>query len=178
MSAPFSNPRENVLQLGLRQGMKVGDFGAGSGHYTHALSAIVEPDGKVYAIDIQEDVLKHLKLNARERHLHAIETVWGDVEKPGGTKLRDGFLDAVVVANILFQADDAAGLVAEVKRTLKPGGKLLVIDWAGSYGGMGPSPDRVVTEHKAEELFIGGGFHKVKSFRAGPHHYGIVFNSP
>ena len=58
------------------------------------------------------------------------------------------------------------------------GGKLMVIDWAGSYGGMGPASEKVVTEHEAEALFINGGFHKMKSFRAGPHHYGILFTTP
>ena len=178
MNAAFSNPRENVLQLGLREGMKVGDFGTGSGHYARAAAAIVAPGGKVYAIDVQEDILKHLKLNTHEHHQGAIETVWGDIEQPGGTHLRDGILDAAILANALFQVGDRDGLLAELLRTLKPGGKLLVVDWAGSYGGMGPVPEKVVTEHEAEAFFINGGFHKAKSFRAGPHHYGILFTAP
>ena len=178
MNAAFSDPREVVLQMGLRAGMKVGDFGAGSGHYSRAAAAIVEPSGRVYAIDVQEDVLKHLKLNTHERHHSTIETVWGDIERLGGTHLKDASLDAAIVANVLFQLDDRAGLLAELRRTLKPGGKLLVVDWAGSYGGMGPAPERVVPEHEAEALFIEDGFHKEKSLRAGPHHYGIVFTRP
>ncbi|HVM58896.1 MAG TPA: class I SAM-dependent methyltransferase [Candidatus Paceibacterota bacterium] len=178
MSSAFSDPRENLLQLGLHEGAKVGDFGAGSGHYARAAAAIVGGDGKVYAVDVQEDILKHLKLNSHERHQHIIDTVWGDIEKLGGSRLREHSLDAVILANTLFQVHDVNGLLAEIKRVLKPGGKLLVIDWAGSYGGMGPAPERVVSEHKAEELFISGGFHKVKSFRGGPHHYAIVFSVP
>ena len=96
----------------------------------------------------------------------------------GGTKLRDDVLDAVIASNILFQVDDRKALATEAKRVLREDGKLLLIDWAGSYGGLGPPADRVVPEHAAEELFITAGFHKVKSFRAGPHHYGIVFTSP
>ena len=178
MSAPFSSPRENVLQVGLREGMKVGDFGAGSGHYSRAAAAIVGHGGKVYAVDVQEDILKHLKLNTHERHEHIIETVWGDIEKPGGTHLRDASLDAVLVANVLFQVENRFALLNEIKRVLKPGGKLMLVDWAGSYGGMGPVPEKVVTEHEAEAFFINGGFHKAKSFRAGPHHYGILFTAP
>lgn len=178
MTAHFSNPRENVVQLGLREGMKVGDFGAGSGHYARVASTLVGDTGRVYAVDVQEDVLKHLKLNSLEHHRRNIESVWGNIEKPGGTRLRDQSLDAVVAANVLFQLDDREGLVAEIKRTLAPSGKLLVVDWAGSYGGMGPAKEQLVPEHKAEELFITGGFYKQKSFRAGPHHYGIIFTAP
>lgn len=177
MSAPFSDPRENVLQMGLREGMKVGDFGAGSGHYARAAAAVVGRSGRVYAIDVQEDVLKHLMLNTHEQHQRTIEALWGDIEKPGGTHLRDQSLDAAILANTFFQVNDRGGLLREMKRVLKPEGKLLVVDWAGSYGGMGPTPERVVAEHAAESFFIEGGFHKMKSFRAGPHHYGIVFSA-
>ena len=178
MTAHFSSPHENVLQLGLREGMKVADFGAGSGHYARAAAAIVGHSGKVYAIDVQEEVLKHLKLNSHEHHQRIIETIWGDIEKLGGTHLRDASLDAVILGNTLFQIDNRDGLLAEMKRVLKSGGKFMLIDWAGSYGGMGPMPGRVVPEHEAEAFFINGGFHKVKSFRAGPHHYGVIFTAP
>ena len=178
MTAHFSSPHENVLQLGLREGMKVGDFGAGSGHYARAAAAIVGHSGKVYAIDVQEDILKHLKLNTHDRHKSVIDSVWGDIEKLGGTHLRDASLDAVILANTLFQIENRDGLLAETKRVLKSGGKLMLIDWAGSYGGIGPAPEQVIPEHSAEAFFISGGFHKVKSFRAGPHHYGVIFTAP
>lgn len=178
MSASFSSPHENVLQLGLREGMKVGDLGAGSGHYARAAAAIVGNDGKVYAIDVQEDVLKHLKLNTHEHHQRIIDTIWGDIEKPGGTHLRDASLDAVILANTFFQIENRFGLLGEIKRVLKSSGKLMLVDWAGSYGGIGPVPEKVVTEHETEAFFINGGFHKMKSFRAGPHHYGIIFTAP
>ena len=178
MTAHFSSPRENVLQLGLHEGMKVADLGAGSGHYARAAAASVGPSGKVYAIDVQEDVLKHLKLNSHAHHQGIIETVWGDIEKSGGTHLRDTSLDAAILANALFQVENRFGLLGEIKRVLKAGGMLMVVDWAGSYGGMGPTPEKVVPEHEAEAFFINGGFHKVKSFRAGPHHYGVIFTSP
>src|ERR1035437_3439674 len=178
MTAHFSSPQENILQIGLHEGMKVGDFGAGSGHYARAAAAIVGHSGKVYAIDVQEDILKHIKLNTHELHQHIIETIWGDVEKPGGTHLRDSSLDAILLANTLFQIENRSGLLSEIQRVLKSGGKLMVVDWAGSYGGIGPAQENVVSEHEAEAFFINGGFHKVKSFRAGPHHYGILFTAP
>ncbi len=178
MSANFSSPREVVLQMGLVEGMRVGDFGAGTGHYSRAMAPIVGHSGKVYAVDIQQDILTHVKRNTHTHHESIITTVWGDIEKVGGTHLRDASLDAVVLANTLFQVTSRDTLFTELRRVLKPGGKLLVVDWAGSYGGMGPAPEQVISEHKAEDLVIGAGFHKVKSFRAGAHHYGILFSTP
>jgi len=178
MPASFADPRSNVLQLGLRDGMRIADLGAGSGHYTMAAAAAIGSEGRVYAVDIQQDVLAHLMDSARRMNLRNVEAVWGNFEKLGGTKLRDQILDAAILSNVLFQVEHHLGALDELKRILKPGGKLLVIDWAGSYAGMGPAPDHVVSEHKAEELFITAGFHKAKDFRAGPHHYGIVFTKP
>jgi ubiquinone/menaquinone biosynthesis C-methylase UbiE len=178
MHARFADPRENLLQLPVREGMKVADFGAGSGHYAFAAAAAVGESGKVYAIDIQREVAAHLRGLARAQRRRNLEALWGDVEKPGGSGLRDASVDAVIVSNVLFQTPHTAGLLAEAKRVLKPGGRLLAIDWAGAYGGMGPAAHLVFSEHQAEQLFIGGGFHKLKSIAAGPHHYGIIFAAP
>ena len=174
----FSDPRSCVLQLGLRDGMKVADLGAGVGHYGNAAAAMVGIDGKVYLVDIQEDVLKHAVANAHQTKHRNVEGVWGDIERVGGTKLKDASMDAAILANVLFQVEHKDVLVKEVMRVVKPQGKLLVVDWAGAYGGIGPLPEHVVTEHAAEELFIAAGFHKQKDFRAGAYHYAIVFTRP
>ncbi len=174
----FSDPRSNILQMGIREGMQIADLGAGSGHYAIAAAAAIGRDGKVYAIDVQEEILKHLLDTAHRTGHRTIETIWGNVEKPGGTKLRPNSMDAVLCCNLLFQVEHKESLVSEIERILKPGGKVLVIDWSGAYGGMGPHPEHVVTEHAAEILFISTGFYKVKNFRAGAHHYGVVFEKP
>lgn len=174
----FADPKTNALQLGVRPGQRVADLGTGSGHYALALAHVVGAEGKVYAIDVQEDVLARLRNDAKHHKVKNIETVWGDIEKPGGTKLKDESMDAVVLSNTLFQLEDKQAAVTEVQRILKSGGKALVVDWAGAYDGLGPHADSVVPEHAAEELFIGAGFHKAKGFRGGPHHYAIVFTRP
>jgi ubiquinone/menaquinone biosynthesis C-methylase UbiE len=174
----FADPTKNVLQMGLTDGMKVADLGTGSGHYALAVAGIVGPAGQIYAIDVQEDVLKHVRDAAALRKCKNLETIWGDFERPGGTKLRDQVIDAAILSNTLFQLREREAAVAEIQRILKPSGKLLVADWAGSYGGIGPDDELVVPEHVAEELFITAGFYKVKSYRAGPHHYSILFTHP
>lgn len=174
----FNDPTANILQMGLREGMKVADLGAGSGHYAVAAGNIVGKQGRVYAVDVQEDILKHIKDRAADRNLSNVDTVWGNIEKPGGTKLRDQSIDAVILSNTLFQLEQKEAVVAEIKRILKSEGKLLVVDWAGAYGGLGPHPEHVVPEPEAEKLFIDAGFHKAKAFRGGPHHYSLLFTAP
>lgn len=174
----FSDPKTNVLQVGLRDGMRVADLGAGSGHYALAAAAAIGHSGKVFAVDVQEDVMRHMLDSAKLKGIRNIETVWGNVEKKGGTKLQPESIDVVLCCNLLFQIEHKESFLEEVSRILKHGGKVLIIDWAGAYGGIGPSPMHVVSEHTAEALFIEHGYSKVKNFRAGAHHYGIVCEKP
>lgn len=174
----FLNPKDTVLQMGLREGMKVADLGVGSGHYAVVASHLVGETGRVYAIDIQEDILLRLKDDLRRLGRKNVDTVWGNIEKTGGTKLKDHAVDAVILSNVLFQLDEKDKAIAEVKRILAPQGKLLVVDWAGAYEGAGPEHERVVREHDAERMFIDAGFYKVKAFHTGAHHYSILFQAP
>lgn len=171
----FSNPENNIKFLSLKEGDVVADFGSGVGHYVLPISEEVGESGKVYAVDIQKDLLAKLNKECTERHLTNIEMVWGNVEKVGGSKLRNGSLDVLVASNILFQVEDKKSFVKECSRTLKNGGKLLVVDWSESFGGIGPQTKDVVSENFAEEIFTSEGFLLKESIPAGAHHYGLLF---
>jgi ubiquinone/menaquinone biosynthesis C-methylase UbiE len=170
----FTKPEKCIVQLNLREGMKVADFGAGAGFYTRALSNCVGNTGKVYAIEIQKDLIKKLESEIKDWKASNIDCIWGDVEKKGGTKIADHILDAVVVSNLLFQVEDILGLVDEVKRVLKNGGHVLLIDWE-SKEDVNLLPRNFVTEDKAKEFFQSRGFKFVENISVGPHHYGIIF---
>jgi len=170
----FAAPRQNVAQFELREGMAVADLGAGSGHYTLAAAKKVGESGRVYAVEVQKDLLARIKSLAQAEHIRNVEVIWGDVEERGGVKLKDGSVDAVIISNILFQAENKKGLIEEALRILKSGGRALVIDWIESYGGMGPSPDDIVSSDEARQLCEEGGFIFEKEFSAGAHHYGFI----
>lgn len=171
----FTNPEQNILHLGLKEGMRVADFGAGTGFYSKAMSLKVGYTGKVYAIEVQKDLVKKLESEIKRWGISNIECIWGDIERRGGTKISDHSMDAVVVSNVLFQAEDKLGLVDEVKRVLKKGGNVLLIDWSDSFGGMGPAKEHVVTESMTKELFEKRGFKFEENISVGMHHYGIIF---
>lgn len=171
----FADPEHIVAQVDLQSGSHVADFGAGSGAFTLAAARAAGDRGRVYAVDVQKELLDRLKNAAREERLHNIEAIWGDVERLGGTHLKPGSVDAVIVANTLFQVEDREGLAAEAARILKSRGKLLLVDWSESFGGMGPQPEHVVTERSARELFERRGFTFIKTVEAGAHHYGMMF---
>ncbi|MCK5060079.1 MAG: methyltransferase domain-containing protein [Candidatus Pacebacteria bacterium] len=171
----FSDPEKNVANFGLMPGMRVADLGSGSGFYSLAAGKIVGEKGRVYAVDVQKDLLAKLKNEAENIYKKNIETIWGNIEKPGGSGLHDNFVDAVFLSNVLFQTPDKAGLVKEARRILKPKGRVLVIDWTSSFENMGPTPENVLTSERAQEIFEEIGFALDRRMPAGAHHYGLIF---
>lgn len=171
----FSNPMHNVRRLGLREGMHVADFGTGSGAYTLALAEAVGTSGKVYAVDVQRDLLTRVQNEVTQKGYENVEIVWGDIENAEGARIRDTALDAVVLSNTLFQLQNKITAVKEAWRVLKPGGILAVIDWSDSFGGMGPARNAVITQAEATLLCTDNGFAFKREFPAGDHHYGLLF---
>ncbi|HEY0908557.1 MAG TPA: class I SAM-dependent methyltransferase [Candidatus Paceibacterota bacterium] len=171
----FSDPDHNIAQFGLSDGMVVADMGAGSGFYTLAAARVVAPHGKVYAIDVQRDMLDRLKKEANRLHLRNIDVLSGDLEKLGGSKIREASCDAVIASNILFMLDDKKSFLLEARRVLKTGGKMLLVDWSASFSGMGPHHGHVVYKDDAHKLAVAAGFTYEKEIHAGAHHYGIIF---
>lgn len=174
----FSHPEKNIAQLGLREGDHVADLGAGVGFYALEAGKIVGTSGLVYAVEVQKDLLDRLDRDMKDKGVHNVKVIWGDIEHVNGTRLRENSMDAVLVCNILFQVHDRAGFMSEVKRILKPGGIVMVIDWYESFGHLGPAPDAVVSMETAKELFASHGFSFEKDIEAGEHHYGFKVAMP
>ena len=168
----FSDPIENLNKFGLTDGLKVVDLGAGSGFYTIEAAKRVGASGHVYAVDVQKDLLERLRSVGAGEGLHNIEVIWGNIEKIGGTKLREGIADRAIASNVLFQVEKPDDFALEIKRILKKGGKLLVIDWSETSP---MSPKEVFNAAKAQTLFEKSGFKLDQSFNAGDHHYGQIF---
>jgi len=168
----FSDPATNIARLGVTDGMKIVDMGAGSGFYVIELAKKVGMNGRVYAVDVQKDLLDRIRSNSTTMGLHNVEVVWGDIEKVGGSKLRETIADRVIASNVLFQLEKPEDFVLEIKRLLKSGGKVLVVDWSD----LSPiGPKTIFSAEKAQMLFEKNGFQLEQSFGAGDHHYGLVF---
>lgn len=174
-SGSFSNPSQNARNFGFKEGMKVADFGSGSGAYTLALADVVGPSGVVYAVDVQRELLTRIQNNAVQDGHDNVEIVWGDIEAPGGVGLRDEYLDGVVISNTLFQVDDKISTIKEAWRVLRPGGTLVVVDWLDSFGGLGPPQNSVVTQAETTLLCTDNGYAFKRDIDAGKHHYGLIF---
>jgi ubiquinone/menaquinone biosynthesis C-methylase UbiE len=170
----FSDPQKNIGLFGIQEGMKVVDLGAGSGFYTIEAARKAGARGRVYAVDVQQDLLNKIKKSGAMAGLYNIEVIWGNIEKLGGSKLREAIADRIILSNTLFQVSPALrdDLALECKRILKQGGKLLVVDW---LPGSPLSPKTTIPQILAEGIFQKVGMQIEKTFDAGDHHYGIIF---
>ena len=171
----FSAPEKNIKELSISENQIIADFGAGAGAYTIAAAKALNGTGKVYAIDVQKDLLTRLENSCKENHGGNVSFIWGDLERPGGTKLRDQSCDAVIISNVLFQSADKKAVLSEARRVLRHGGLLLLVDWTASFNNMGPTPEQVFPEMEARTLVESLNFTLDRAINAGNFHYGFVF---
>ncbi|MBI5003640.1 methyltransferase domain-containing protein [Candidatus Kaiserbacteria bacterium] len=168
----FAHPPSHIAEIGVKTGMIVADLGSGSGAHTFACADATGPEGRVYAIDIQRDLLARIKNEARRRDLHHVDVFWGDLEMVGGSKLADVHVDVVLMSNILFQVKDKQTALREAWRIIKPAGVLAVIERSGApglhRGDVLPKEAMLALARKAD-------FEPVREFDAGSHHYGLIF---
>jgi ubiquinone/menaquinone biosynthesis C-methylase UbiE len=128
------------------------DLGAGTGVFTRALAALVGPAGRVIAVDRDARALESLRRSAAGGAAAAIEIVAADVT--GALALPP--LDGVVMANVLHFVADAQGVLSRVAALLRPGGRLVLIEYEGRRPSRWvPHP---VDSARFMELAAGAGF--------------------
>jgi len=175
MEKEFLNPVTVKDSFGVSAGMKVADFGSGSGEFALVLSKMVGEGGLISAIDVREEPLESLEEKVKDKGLENIEILRADLEVPGGTGLKDISQDVVLIINVLFQSKQKSDIIKEAHRVLKLNGKLVLVDWEEEGGELGP-PKELRTDSKImKDMVIKEGFKLSGTFDAGSLHYGMLF---
>lgn len=138
----FLDTQRIVSSLGIVQGQQVADFGCGSGFFTVACARAVGPTGRVTALDIMQEALEAVSARAEAEGLANVVPVRANLEVSGNTKLADQSQDWVLLANVLFQSSQREDILQEAVRVLRPGGRIVVIDWRKGADQIGP-PDHM-----------------------------------
>lgn len=173
----FVVPEVVSTHFHFKPGDAIADFGAGAGFYLRLLSDMVGASGRVFACEIQKQLVEKLGDIVRLQGLGNVTPLWCDLEEVGGIKLRDGVLDGAIMVNTFFQIEDKAACLREVRRVLRTGATFQLIDWTESFGGLGPQPPQVVTKTMATDYFEAAGFLFEREYPAGDHHYGLAFRA-
>lgn len=124
--------RDAILgALGLARGMAVADVGAGTGLFTLAMAERVGPKGKVYAVDVQAYFLDHIGQKARKAKLDHVALVRAE---QGSAKLPEGSVDLVLMCDSYHHVEQPAAYLASLKAALRPGGRLVIVDYIAIEG--------------------------------------------
>ena len=171
----FMNPDVIVESFGLQPGMKVADFGSGSGYFAILMAKKIGENGVVTAVDIMESALETVRARSSAGGLNNLQTIRADLEVLGGSGLADNSQDMVLLANVLFQSNKRPEVVKESKRVLAPGGTLIFIDWKKGSGGVGPPEASRVDDQEIKSIFENEGLSFVREIDAGAFHYGLIY---
>jgi precorrin-6B methylase 2 len=119
-------PTKAVAALRLRPGQVVADIGAGSGYYTMLLGAAVGPRGRVYATDIQPEMLALIQKKIEARRVANVELVLGT---PTESRLPDSSVDLALMVDVYHELAQPQIFLRSLKRAIKPGGRLVLIEF-------------------------------------------------
>ncbi len=122
---------ERILEMaGVSEGQNVADIGCHEGYLSMHLARAVGIRGKVYAVDLREDRLEKLNINASNRNIYNITTVKGEVDDP---KLPEAELDLVVIMDTYHEMKEYMTILKHVKRSLKPNGRIVILEKLKSH---------------------------------------------
>jgi len=120
------HPNQALDALHLQPGMVVGDVGAGSGFMSLKMAKRVGPSGKVYAEDIQPEMLRLLRQNASKAKATNVETVLGTETDP---RLPAGQLDLILLADVYHEFSQPQKMLQNIREALKPEGRLVLLEY-------------------------------------------------
>ncbi len=119
--------REKIVkELELKPGMAVADIGAGTGLYMEPFAKAVGADGKVYAVDISEGFIKGLRERAKKAKLPQVEVV---LCKEDSAELKAESIDLAFVCDSYHHFEYPTSTLDSIHKALKPGGRLVMIDF-------------------------------------------------
>ena len=125
----WQRPEEVMNVLRLRAGSAVADVGCGRGYFTYRLANRVGPQGEVFAVDIQPELIDELRHQALSKWLVQVKAVLGAPDDP---HLPAHALDAILVVHAYHEMRDYDAMLESFYRALKPGGLLGIIDFSVS----------------------------------------------
>ena len=124
--AQEEQPEKALDALAIEPGSVVGDVGAGVGYFTEKLARRVGPNGKVYANDIQPEMLVQLRKNMAKLGIGNVQTVVGAEDDP---HLPANTLDLILLVDVYHEFSRPQAMLRHMRESLKPGGRLVLLEY-------------------------------------------------
>jgi len=136
-------PDRVLATLDLKPGMTVADVGAGSGYYSWRIAERVGAGGTVYAVDIQPEMVRLLQRQMTQRGAANVKAILGTSTDP---RLPEATLDLALMVDVYHELEYPFEMLASITRALKPGGRLVFVEFKGNDPAVPIKPLHTMTE--------------------------------
>jgi SAM-dependent methyltransferase len=168
----WQKPNQVMDALRIAEGSVVADIGAGGGWFTIRLARRVSQNGRVYAVDVQRLMIEAIERRVQREGLANVQAKLGGFDDPG---LPAGALDAVLIVDALPEMENPVVLLRNVARSLKPQGRIGIIDYREGEGGPGPGPEERVAPREVVATAQLAGLKLLEQHTFLPYQYFLIF---
>jgi ubiquinone/menaquinone biosynthesis C-methylase UbiE len=167
----WQDPEAILADMGLKPGIVFMDIGCGEGFFAIPAARLVGESGRVYALDSRSEAIAKVEYKAAREGLRNLEAAVGKAEE---TVLCRSCADIVFFGIVLHDFADPGRVLANAREMLKPGGRLVNLDWKKEHMGWGPPFHIRFTQEEAVQLIKTAGFAVGTIKEAGQYHYLII----
>ena len=168
----WQKPADVLAAMSITPGMTVADIGAGTGYFNPHLAAAVGPSGKVIAADIEPNLVAHMTERAKTDGTPNVEARLGETNDP---KLQPGEVDRILLVDTYHHINDRTDYFSRLKSTLKPSGKLIVVDFKSGDLPVGPPPAHRIPRDQVVSELASAGWTLSAEPDTLPHQFVLVF---
>ena len=165
----WQKPHEVIHALKLSDTAVVADIGAGTGYFSVRLARML-PKGKVYAADLERDMVQHLAARAKREKLQnmiAVQTAPDDASLPEK-------VDVALLVDVYHHIEDRERYFRRLKDALKPGGRVAIVDFT-LESGIGPPPRARLAPERVKRELAAAGYALAAEHDFLPNQYFLVF---
>jgi ubiquinone/menaquinone biosynthesis C-methylase UbiE len=168
----WQKPSEVVAALDLSPGSTVADLGAGTGYFSRYLSRAVGERGTVFAVDVEERLIEHIRKRAELEKTPNVIPVLASADDP---RLPYGSIDVVLIVDTYHHFNDRLTYFRRLARALERGGRIVVIDWFKRELAKGPPLAHKLPRKQVVEEMTTAGYELVGEPSLLPYQYFLIF---
>jgi len=176
LDRPEREAEENVEgalnAIGIQPGMTVAEVGAGTGYVVLRMAKRVGPGGKVYANDLQPEMLAKLRQNAAKAGFTNVQTVLGGETDP---KLPAGVMDLIILVDVYHEFSQPQKMLQGIRAALKPDGRLVLLEYRKEDPNVPIRPEHKMSVAEAKTEVEAEGFHLGPVIETLPRQHILVF---
>ena len=167
----WQKPEEVLDALHLARTAKVADLGAGTGYFSARIARRVS-EGKLFSVDLEPDMLRYLRERAQREHLDVLVPVLASAESANLPEP----VDLVLIVDTYHHIDNRVAYFAALKASLRPGGRLAIVDFKADSPN-GPPPEHRLAPEKVTAELDAAGYSLAATHLFLPRQYFLVFQS-